>query len=91
MGRSGDPRKQPRPDGKTKPKAPPIPAEEGLFITVGVPKTNARWALQHAVQILKDHGFQAGITSDEAIRAANAALPDYEPVDTDDDEGATPA
>jgi hypothetical protein len=44
-----------------------VRADRGVFLTVGVPSERSEYWLQRALDILHRQGFQAGVTSDEAV------------------------
>jgi DnaJ-class molecular chaperone len=46
-----------------------VPAERGAFISIGLPHSNTDAQMRRALKLLKDHGFQAAPSSDEAVLA----------------------
>lgn len=60
---------------KAKLKAPPVPVEVGLFLTIGVPAGDrGKRQIKRAAELLQREGFAVGVTSNEAILAAAAQI-----------------
>lgn len=51
------------------PQSNPVPADEAFVITVGVPHANRNVFCSRALRVLRQYGFRAAPTSDDAILA----------------------